>query len=324
MPTFPIPIFVACVLAFASLRLWQQKGSTDALVLLLTLCAVQSLIIALSQHYGIPAFRPVQPLMASVIPMTAWLAYRGTTTRADLLHALGPLAAGAALLVAPPFLDVLLPGLFVVYGGLILASATQGADMQPDARLASGDLTARIWAVIGAALVASALSDVLIVASQIAGYPGLRPWIISVFSVGNLMIIGALGLSPHLQTIPEDDTETPPVPEAPDPDIWDRVQAYMDTQKPYLDPDLTLSRLSRKLGLPTKTLSVTINRATGENVSRYINAARIRAAQAAMMDGETVTNAMFSSGFNTKSNFNREFLRVAGTSPSAWLSGAAS
>jgi AraC-like DNA-binding protein len=28
---------------------------------------------------------------------------------------------------------------------------------------------------------------------------------------------------------------------------------------------------------------------------------------------------MLSSGFNTKSNFNREFLRVAGVSPSEWL-----
>jgi AraC-like DNA-binding protein len=38
-----------------------------------------------------------------------------------------------------------------------------------------------------------------------------------------------------------------------------------------------------------------------------------------MLDGENVTNAMLSSGFNTKSNFNREFLRVTGTNPRDWL-----
>ena len=34
-----------------------------------------------------------------------------------------------------------------------------------------------------------------------------------------------------------------------------------------------------------------------------------------MLEGETVTNAMLLSGFNTKSNFNREFLRVVGEAP---------
>ena len=32
-----------------------------------------------------------------------------------------------------------------------------------------------------------------------------------------------------------------------------------------------------------------------------------------------MTDAMLDSGFNTKSNFNREFLRVKGESPSKWL-----
>lgn len=326
MPTFPIPVFVACVLGFASLRLWQQSGRATPMGLLLMLCAVQSLIIALAQHYGVPPMRAVQPLVAALIPPAAWMAYRNAASRADILHAIGPLAAGAALLVSPQFLDVLLPGLFVVYGALILRSAKDGTDAQPDVRLASGDLPARIWLVIGAALIASALSDVLIVAAQVAGYPELRHWIISVFSVGNLLVIGALSVSQHVQTVADDaldesaqaSPDAPPPPKVVDPEIWDRLQAFMQTQKPYLDPDLTLSRLSRKLGVPAKSLSATINLATGENVSRYINAARIAAAQSAILDGASITSAMLMSGFNTKSNFNREFLRVVGTSPSGW------
>lgn len=69
-----------------------------------------------------------------------------------------------------------------------------------------------------------------------------------------------------------------------------------------------------------KQLSGTINRVTGENVSRYINAARIFAAQRGLISGENVTAAMLEAGFNTKSNFNREFQRITGTSPSDWLS----
>ncbi|MDB9804484.1 MAG: helix-turn-helix domain-containing protein [Yoonia sp.] len=73
------------------------------------------------------------------------------------------------------------------------------------------------------------------------------------------------------------------------------------------------------MGVPVKQLSEAINKVTGENVSRYINAARINEAKAVLSSGENVTSAMLSSGFNTKSNFNREFLRVAGVSPSEWL-----
>lgn len=319
MPTFPIPIFVACVLGFASLRLWQQRGKADPLVLLLKLCAVQSLIIALSQHYGVVGMRIVQPFVASLIPAAAWLAYQYRISRTHIVHALGPLTTTAALVVSPQFLDVLIPALFVLYGTMILISARTGADARPDTLLASGDLPTQIWLIIGVALIASALSDVLIVATQIAGYPELRPWIISLFSVGNLMVIGALGLSPHLQTIVEEEPEKVPAQQVADTELWEHLQTFMKTQRPYLDPDLTLSRLARKLGVSAKSLSATINLTTGENVSRFINKARIVAAQDLMLKGESVTNAMFLSGFNTKSNFNREFLRVVGISPKTWL-----
>mgnify|MGYP001795529716 CR=1 FL=1 len=324
MPTFPIPVFASILLAFAAVQLWLKHRRVSPLVLLLALCAAQSLIIALTQHYEVAGMRLVQPAMAAFIPPAAWFAFRDGLSRSDGMHALGPATVLAALLVAPEFVDVLLPGLFVLYGGAILSQAKQGGDAQPDALLSSGDLPSRIWVVIGAALIGSAFSDLLIIATQISGYPELRPWIISVFSVGNLLLIGALGLSPHLQTTRDDrGTEGPdrrsPDGRVADAHIWDRVQTYMSEHKPYLDPDLTLTRLSRKLGIPAKTLSSTINLTTGGNVSRFINEARIDAAQTAMLNGESVTGAMLSSGFNTKSNFNREFLRVTGKSPTDWL-----
>jgi AraC-like DNA-binding protein len=319
MPTFPIPVFVACIVGFAALRLWYQQGRMSLMVMALLLCAGQSLVIALNQHYGIAGMRLVQPIVAAFLPPMAWIAHQGRVTRADLLHLVGPVLAIAALIVAPLFIDVLLPGMFALYGGGIIYNARGGGDSQPDTLLSSGDIPSQIWQVIGAALMASALSDVLIVASQIAGYPGAKPWIVSLFSVGNLALIGVLSLSPHLQRVPDIPRESAQPPQAPDAELWDRIQRYMRDQRPYLDPDLTLTRLSRKLGIPAKTLSATINAATGGNVSRYINQSRIHAAQDLMQSGESVTNAIFASGFNTKSNFNREFQLVVVTRPSAWL-----
>lgn len=323
MPTFPIPVFVAAVLCFASLRLWQLSKGISPLGMLLIVCAVQSLIIALAQHYMIPGARFVQPVTAAIIPPAAWLAFQTVAVRklnrADVLHGLTPVMAIAALAVAPRFLDVYLPGLFVTYGALILIQSLQGPDAQPRAFFSSGDIPSKIWLVIGAALILSAFSDGLIIAAQILGYAELRPWIISLFSVGNLLVIGMLSLSSHLQTDTVEDAPLPYAGAQPDAALMERITVYMAERKPFLDPDLTLTKLSRKLGAPAKMISTTINATTDENVSRFINNARIKTAQDHLMKGESITNAMLSSGFNTKSNFNREFLRVAEASPTDWL-----
>lgn len=323
MPSLPIPVFVALVLSFACFRLWQDQRRVTALGVLLGLCAVQSLIIALGQHYGVPGMRRVQPVMASLIPPAAWFAYQVTVvrqaSRLDLLHLIAPGLAVAAILTAPAFLDVLLPGAFVGYGAAILLHTLRGADAQPRAVLAHGNIPGRIWLVIGFALIASALSDALITLAILTDRGDLQPWIITVFSVGNLMLIGLFSSSPYLRSDAAEPNEDPSPAVEPDAETWVLVNAFMEERKPYLDPNLTLAQLARKLRVPAKTLSITINRATGENVSRFVNNARIAAAQAALLQGETVTEAMLSSGFNTKSNFNREFLRVTGENPSSWL-----
>lgn len=325
MPTFPLPGFTALILLFFFLRLVVQHRRLTALAVLVGLVAAQSLIIALAQHYQVEGAWRVQPISASAIPPAALLAYLATTARplrtGDLIHLLLPATTLAALLTAPAFLDVLVPGGYAVYGLLLIARASKGPDDQPQIALQKGEMPARIWMIIGAALLASAFSDVLIVAAAALGLDALRPWIISLFHIGNLLLIGVLALSDHLHT---EDAAGPDVPrqaEPPDAGVWNRLERLMRDDRPYLDPDLTLSRLSRRLGVPAKTLSTTINRATGGNVSRYVNAARIAQAQQALLAGDSVTNAMLSSGFNTKSNFNREFLRVTGQSPSAWLAG---
>jgi AraC-like DNA-binding protein len=189
-------------------------------------------------------------------------------------------------------------------------------------RMEAGDIPGLIWQIIGWALVCSALSDGLIVMAQIFGAAYLQPWIISISASTTLIIIGALTLSGALENSagePEDLPAPPREADALDAQIMAQLEAMMVQSKPYLNPDLTMSQLSRRLRIPVRQLSGAINRVAGENASRYINAARIAAAQSALLEGETVTQAMLGAGFNTKSNFNREFLRVTGDSPSDWM-----
>ena len=327
MLSLPIPMFSSLVLGFLLVRLWLSGRKNGPLVLLLALCAVQGVIMSLAQHYLVPGMGVVQALGAVLIPPMAWVAFQVTAVRAyrgaDLVHFMWPLVVAGCILTLPPILDVLIPGLFVAYGVILLRHALKGADALPRMRLEAGDLPGRIWLVIGASLIGSPLSDVLIVAADWADADHLRPWIISIYSSVMLLIVGMLSLSGALtQEITEPGEPATPVISEHDTDIVARLDALMEAQSLYLNPDLTLSQLARKLVVPVKQLSGAINRVTGENVSRYINNARVKAAQEALLAGDNVTTAMLSCGFNTKSNFNREFLRVAGTSPSDWLSHA--
>jgi len=324
MPSLPVTLFTALVLAFLFLRMMATGPAHAPLGWLLGLCAMQATVISLAQHYGVGGARIVQPVTATLIPPTAWLAFQAARDRRpshrDVIHASGSLIAVFALLVRPAALDFVIPLLFAGYGTAILWSASRQRDAFLNTALEAGGTTGRLWQIIGIVLVASAFTDVLIVAAQAAGAGHLKPWIVGLFSAGNLLLIGGLSLLRALATLdPAPATPEPdPAREASDAEIMARLEALMKNDRPYLDPDLTLARLARRLVLPAKQLSAAINRSTGENVSRYVNGARVAEAQRALRAGQSVTQSMLSAGFLTKSNFNREFLRVTGRTPSAW------
>lgn len=87
----------------------------------------------------------------------------------------------------------------------------------------------------------------------------------------------------------------------------------------YADTELNLQKLARKAGVPARTVSRVINTQTGQNLSQWVNQARINAVCTLLTDDNvSVTEAMLEAGFLTKSNFNREFRRIKGCSPSEW------
>ena len=324
MPAFPIPVFAAVILLWFLIRAIVRREGPGVFLALLALCAGQAMITALSLHYGQEWADLLRPVSAAIIPALAWVAFISTAVRRaearDLVHLIGPGFVGFCRLASPAALDLVIPALFLGYGVAILLVLRRGADGLPRLALGAGERPIQLWRIVAFALIGSAISDGAIVAAQIAGRHGWVPWIISVASSLSLALVGGLGLSPALQP---DETEDAPLAAdhadlAEDAALMVRLDEVLRDQALYLDPDLTLNRLSRRLKIPAKRLSIAINRHTGGNVSRLINRCRIEAACARLARGETVTDAMLGSGFNTKSNFNREFLRVTGQSPSAW------
>ncbi|AUH32533.1 helix-turn-helix domain-containing protein [Paracoccus tegillarcae] len=326
MLTLPIPLFVALVLAFLALRHAIAQDRSPIFLILLAACATQALLISLTQHYGLTFLLHLQPVTAVAVPPLAWLTFQSAALRPldphrDALHLLVPVFTAFCEFFAPVTLDMVVPVVFLSYGAAILIRLNRD-DTLPLARLEAGPLPVRVWKAIAILLILSALADVLIVLALTLGREDLRPMIISVFTSVTLLGIGLVSMSRDASGTADSD----PAPPVPDPNLIEedaalmaRLDALMVQDRLYLDADLTLTRLARRLHVPIKQLSAAINRTKGENVSRYVNGYRIDNACEHLISGTNVTEAMLNSGFNTKSNFNREFVRVTGQSPSAFL-----
>lgn len=322
MPAFPIPIFASVALLWVLLRALIRRDGPLIFLALLALCAVQALLTALALHYGLAEASFLRPITAAAIPPLAWIAFVATALRGleprDLVHMVAPAFVAFCRVMVPAALDLTIPALFMVYGGAILWVLRGRAGDLPRLGLGAGDAPMRLWRLIAWALIGSALSDAVIVAAQIAGRGDLVPWVVSVASSLTLVLVGGLALTPDLQP----DTQSAPEPEpetvAAEADLMARLDDLMRRDQLYLDPDLTLNRLSRRLHVPAKRLSEAINHQTGDNVARLVNGYRVRAACAALTEGQSVTEAMLSAGFATKSNFNRAFQLATGQNPSQW------
>ncbi len=99
-----------------------------------------------------------------------------------------------------------------------------------------------------------------------------------------------------------------------------QILDYMETEKPYLDYELTLGKLADALEIPSYHLSEVLNEALGKNFYDFINIYRVEAVKEHMADPKTSNLTLlaiaFDAGFNSKTAFNRAFKKATGLSPS--------
>jgi len=107
--------------------------------------------------------------------------------------------------------------------------------------------------------------------------------------------------------------------------IEDHVQNLeniMMQEKLFLDPDLTLASLARRLKLHSNHISRIINEQFGMSFNDYINKYRVEEVQKRLINpgyaDKTVLEIMYETGFYSKSVFNAAFKKFTGMTPSEY------
>lgn len=127
-----------------------------------------------------------------------------------------------------------------------------------------------------------------------------------------------------LDPVPDEAVAPSPSPERDWQAMGTHYANIVEAEAYWRDPDLTLASLARKLGTNTTYVSRALNEGLGQSFSAFINARRVKEAQALMVEKGQEADLMgiaFEAGFNSKASFNRAFSEFAGMSPSAWRRG---
>ncbi len=96
-----------------------------------------------------------------------------------------------------------------------------------------------------------------------------------------------------------------------------KLQNLMEVEKNYLEPNLTLTDLARRIGVNSTVLSYTINNGFDKNFNDFVNEYRIAEVKKKLKnaDDSPLLGIAFDSGFNSKATFNRAFKKFTGVSP---------
>jgi len=107
--------------------------------------------------------------------------------------------------------------------------------------------------------------------------------------------------------------------------LLNRMLEYMNLQKPYHNPELTVTSLASSLNIGRNQLSEIINTGTGSNFYDFVNKYRVDEVKQLMVNPKfkdfTILAIAFEAGFPSKSTFNSIFKKFTGLTPSEYRNG---
>ncbi len=342
IPSIPLQFVCALFLIVFFVRLLRRdEGPPNRFFMaMLVVLIAQSILHGLRWGYGVTTFFwPLQPILAAIAPPLTWIGFSTLTTSGAATrpwrrlwpHLLPPVAV-ALLLFAPrdlPFLPAARLAIAVGYGIPLIRLGYAGSDALDRVQL-DGAISVR-RALLGAGLttIGEGLVDLAITIDIVFNRGAHSAWIAGGATLLFIVVLSYAVVTAGESVSAADDPAAPEPaasatsagPEPEDGQVMATLDSLMASRAFYRDPELSLDRLARKVMIPTRRISAAVNRVRDMNVSQYVNGYRIDEARRRLAEtDEPITQIMLEVGFQTKSNFNREFLRVTGKSPSAWRS----
>ncbi len=332
MPKLSIPLIVFFVMLLLAMRTASQTRAQKNLrpfLALMLIAAAQALLVSLRWDFGYTELRPLQIIISCIIPALAWMCFRSlvgdypnSPKYGDLVNLFSAALAGLAIRFMPDAIDLIVIATSFIYGALCLRLFVRGQNELTNVGFNNTLDVRRALGLVTFGLFGSGLVDLFVVLDFIVG-GGHAPLLIG---TGNLVWLALIGISAAITTrsLPdENDDDSEPRKQENSLEEDQKILAIVDAKlvgdQMYKDPNLTLGKLARRVGIPSRQISIAINRLHDQNVSQYVNGLRIKEACRLLTEtNSSVTNIIYDSGFQTKSNFNREFLRQTGTTPRQW------
>lgn len=101
-----------------------------------------------------------------------------------------------------------------------------------------------------------------------------------------------------------------------------QLKKYMEEEKPFLNPTLTIQDISNNIAVPVRDLSLLINHKLNQHFYDFVNTYRIQQAMIMLKDPTkskyTILEILYAVGFNSKSSFNTAFKKQTKTTPTAY------
>ena len=106
--------------------------------------------------------------------------------------------------------------------------------------------------------------------------------------------------------------------------LFKKIEAYFESEKPFLDQDFSLSHAERHLGISGRYISEAIKQEAGMNFSAYVNQARLSyfnvyLSKDERMKGKTVDEIANELGFRSVNSFYQYIKKTKGCTPKEYL-----
>lgn len=325
MISVPLPLFATLILAYIVLHMLRTRDmgllSNQLFAALAGLYGLQSLLLSLRWGYGVSAAATGAAILAPILPVLAYLAYLSLTTqlRKSHLWIIGIIAANWLILAASVNLaDIAILLTYLCTGVTFLLGARAGVDRLALVQIGQTDSALRAMVFTGVVLILSALVDLFVIVDFIRTRGAHIGLTVTLIQTAFVVCIGVAALMGQTSGATGPEPAKPDITEADDA-VMAGLTALFEGEGLHRDMELNLRRIARRMGLPDRNVSQAINKSQGISVSQFVNGYRVKdAATLLTTTDQSILQISLAAGFLSKSNFNREFTRVMGQTPSAF------